>query len=213
VVPKRLIKRRALVLWLTRFRRSRGPRDRTAPLTSSISAGSTIRASRSNKRCDWGWTVTLHPDDLKGLVDYWRSVLASGKPGEIEGRLRRYDGVYRWFLFRATPSLDNEGNILKWFGTNTNIEDRRRAELLLAGENLVLEMTAKGDSLESVLEALCRVVEQTASGCLCSVLVLDPTGSRVRQAVAPSLPPAGTPGIFSGIQPPRHIADVFSLAA
>src|SRR3954470_23032252 len=47
---------------------------------------------------DWGWTVALHPDDLKGLVDYWRSVLASGEPGEIEARLRRFDGVYRWFL-------------------------------------------------------------------------------------------------------------------
>jgi PAS domain-containing protein len=44
---------------------------------------------------DWGWTVALHSDDLNGLVDYWRSVVASGKPGEIEGRLRRFDGVYR----------------------------------------------------------------------------------------------------------------------
>jgi PAS domain S-box-containing protein len=137
---------------------------------------------------DWGWTVALHPDDLKGLVDYWRCVLASGQPSEIEGRLRRFDGMYRWFLFRATPSSDNSGKIVKWFGTNTDIEDRKRAELLLAGENLVLEMTAKGDSLKSVLEALCRVVEQTASGWLCSVLVSDPTGSRIQQAVAPSLP-------------------------
>src|SRR5580692_5001705 len=137
---------------------------------------------------DWGWTAALHPDDLKTLVDYWKSVLASGQPGEIEGRLGRFDGMYRWFLFRATPLLDDDGKIVKWFGTNTDIEDRKRAELLLAGENLVLEMTAKGDSLECVLEALCRVVEQTASGCLCSVLVLDPTGSRIQQAVAPSLP-------------------------
>jgi PAS domain S-box-containing protein len=77
---------------------------------------------------DWGWTLALHPDDVKGLVDYWRSVLASGKPGEIEARMRRVDGVYRWFLFRATPSLDNDGRIIKWFGTNTDIEDRKRAE-------------------------------------------------------------------------------------
>jgi PAS domain S-box-containing protein len=77
---------------------------------------------------DWGWTVALHPDDLSGLVDYWRSVLAAGEPGEIEARLRRLDGVYRWFLFRATPSFDNEGRVVKWFGTNTDIEDRKRAE-------------------------------------------------------------------------------------
>jgi PAS domain S-box-containing protein len=105
---------------------------------------------------DWGWTVALHSDDLNGLVDYWRSVLDSGEPGEIEGRLRRCDGLYRWFLFRATPSLDNDGKIFRWFGTNTDIEDQKRAESLLAGENLVLEMTAKGNSLESILETLCR---------------------------------------------------------
>src|SRR5256712_843760 len=137
---------------------------------------------------DWGWTVALHSDDLNGLVDYWRSVLASGEPGEMEGRLRRFDGVYRWFLFRATPSFDNDGRVVKWFGTSTDIEDRKRAECLLGGENLVLEMTAKGNSLESILETLCRVVEQTASGCYCSVILIDPSGSKILQAVAPSLP-------------------------
>src|SRR6266853_4295416 len=137
---------------------------------------------------DWGWTAALHSDDLNRLVDYWRSVLASGQPGEIEGRLRRFDGVYRWFLFRATPSFDNDGKVVKWFGTNTDIEDRKRAECLLAGENHVLEMTAQGNSLESILEALCQVGEQNASGCLCSVILIDPTGSKIQQAVAPSLP-------------------------
>jgi len=137
---------------------------------------------------DWGWTVAVHPDDLNALVDYWRSVLATGEPGEIEGRLRQFDGVYRWFLFRATPSLDNHARIVKWFGTNTDIEDRKRAELLLAGENLVLEMTAKGNALDSILEALCRVVEQTTSGCCCSVMLIDPHGSKIQQSVAPSLP-------------------------
>jgi formate hydrogenlyase transcriptional activator len=139
---------------------------------------------------DWGWTVALHADDLNGLMDYWRSILASGEPGEIEARLRRFDGVYRWFIFRATPSFDNDGKVVKWFGTNTDIEDRKRAESLLAGENLVLEMTAKGNSLESILEALCRVVEQTASGCLCSVILIDTTNSKIEQAIAPSLPPS-----------------------
>jgi PAS domain S-box-containing protein len=137
---------------------------------------------------DWGWTAALHPDDLRGLLEYWRSVLASGEPGEIEARLRRFDGVYRWFLFRATPSFDSDGRVVKWFGTNTDIEDRKRAEGLLGGENLVLEMTAKGRSLESILDALCRVVEQTASGCLCSVVLIDPSGSKVEQSIAPNLP-------------------------
>lgn len=136
----------------------------------------------------WGWTVALHPDDLTALTEYWQSVLASSEAGEIEGRLRRFDGVYRWFLFRATPSFDNDGRVVKWFGTNTDIEDRKRAEFLLAGENLVLEMTAKGNSLESILEALCRVVEETASECYCSIILFDPSGSKIQQAIAPSLP-------------------------
>jgi PAS domain S-box-containing protein len=139
---------------------------------------------------DWGWTTAVHPDDLSRLTDYWRSILDSGEAGEIEARLRRYDGVYRSFLFRATPSFDNEGRVVKWVGTNTDVEDLKAAEYLLAGENLVLEMTAKGSSLESILEALCRVVEQYASGCCCSIMLIDPSGSKVLQVIAPSLPPS-----------------------
>ena len=79
----------------------------------------------------WGWTVAVHPDDLYVLVDYWRTLVASGQSGEIEGRLRRFDGVYRWFLFRATPSIDDAGRVVKWYGTNTDIEERKRVEQAL----------------------------------------------------------------------------------
>jgi PAS domain S-box-containing protein len=79
----------------------------------------------------WGWTVAVHPDDLKVLVDYWQTIMVSGEPGEIEARLRRFDGVYRWFLFRATASLDDNGRIVKWYGTNTDIEERKSAEQAL----------------------------------------------------------------------------------
>ncbi len=79
----------------------------------------------------WGWTVAVHPDDLNVLVDYWRTVVASGQSGEIEARFRRFDGVYRWFLFRATPSIDDKGRVVKWYGTNTDIEERKRAEQAL----------------------------------------------------------------------------------
>src|SRR5712692_8313414 len=56
---------------------------------------------------DWGWTVALHPEDRGMLSDYWRSLLAAGEAGEMEARLRRYDGDYRWFLFRVEPARDN----------------------------------------------------------------------------------------------------------
>src|ERR1700756_746068 len=76
----------------------------------------------------WGWSVAVHPDDLNVLVDYWRTLVASGQSGEIEARLRRFDGVYRWFLFRATPSIDDNGRVVKWNGTKTDIEERKRGE-------------------------------------------------------------------------------------
>ena len=76
----------------------------------------------------WGWTEAIHPDDRQRLLDSWQSCLASGTPVDIEGRMRRYDGAYRWFLFRANPLRDEAGNIFKWCGTNIDIEDRRRGE-------------------------------------------------------------------------------------
>jgi PAS domain S-box-containing protein len=86
----------------------------------------------------WGWTVAVHPDDLNPLVDYWRTIMASGQSGEVEARLRRFDGVYRWFLFRATPSLDDNGRVVKWYGTNTDIEERKRAEQALRSSEAYL---------------------------------------------------------------------------
>ena len=77
---------------------------------------------------DWGWAVAVHPEDSIGLAAAWQRIMDSEAPGEIEARLRRYDGEYRWFLFRAEPVLDEKGNIVKWYGINTDIEDRKRSE-------------------------------------------------------------------------------------
>ncbi len=77
---------------------------------------------------DWRWTAAIHPDDLSRLTDAWQSILLSGELGETEARLRRFDGAYRWFLFRANPVRDESGEIVKWYGTNVDIEDRKRAE-------------------------------------------------------------------------------------
>src|SRR5579863_3845974 len=90
----------------------------------------------------WGWTSAIHPDDLSRLADYWRSILTSGEPGEFEARLRRFDGVYRWFLFRATPSLDH-GRVVKWYGTNTDIEARKTAEQAIVTQNSRLQLLLK----------------------------------------------------------------------
>ena len=77
---------------------------------------------------NWGWTAAVHPDDMSGLAATWQRIMASQLPGDAEARLRRYDGTYRWFLFRASPMRDSAGAIVKWYGVNTDIEDRKRAE-------------------------------------------------------------------------------------
>jgi len=76
----------------------------------------------------WGWGTAIHPDDIDGLVKHWQSALASGLPVEAEARMRRFDSAYRWFLFLANPLRDESGKIVKWYGTNVDIEDRKRVE-------------------------------------------------------------------------------------
>jgi len=79
----------------------------------------------------WKWISAIHPDDVNRLADYWRSIMITGEPGEIEVRIRRFDGEYRWFLIRANAVRDESGTIVKWYGANTDIDDRKRAEARL----------------------------------------------------------------------------------
>jgi formate hydrogenlyase transcriptional activator len=79
----------------------------------------------------WGWRITIHPEDRDDLESHWRSVVASREPGQRQARMRRFDGEYRWFQFRGTPLLDDQGNVLKWYGTSTDIHDLKLAEASL----------------------------------------------------------------------------------
>jgi PAS domain S-box-containing protein len=75
-----------------------------------------------------GWPRAFHPDDKKGMLQKWSAIRESGVRGELEARLRRFDGEYRWFLHRAEPLHNEAGNIVKWYGSSTDIEDRKRTE-------------------------------------------------------------------------------------
>lgn len=81
----------------------------------------------------WGWGDAIHPGDANALVEYWQSCLASGIPVDAEARIRRFDGEYRWFLIRANPLRDESGNVIRWYGTTIDIEDRKRADDELRG--------------------------------------------------------------------------------
>ena len=137
-----------------------------------------------------GWAIadTVHPDDRADVVAAWRGAVETGHPYDVEARLRRADGVYRWFHTHGFPLRDTDGRVVLWYLLQTDVDDRKRAEALLAGEKRFLEMVASGHSMSGILEALCQLVESTASGCYCSVVLVDPSGTRLEHGAAPSLP-------------------------
>ncbi len=76
---------------------------------------------------DWGWKPVLHPDDLESTINCWKKSIETGEPYEMQFRLRcAEDGKYRWHLGYAVSYKDDNGNIVKWFGTNTDIEDQKK---------------------------------------------------------------------------------------
>jgi PAS domain S-box-containing protein len=76
----------------------------------------------------WGWQAAFHPEDMPPLMEKWQKMLVSGESDEIEARLRRHDGVYRWFLIRAQALRNDSGKIVRWYGTSTDIEDLKQSE-------------------------------------------------------------------------------------
>src|SRR5215472_2414397 len=95
-----------------------------------------------------GWQALIHPDDLERHAAKWMEAVATGKPHENEVRSRRSDGQYRWQLDRGVPLRDGNGNIVKWYGVTTDIEDRKRAE-----ESLQLMSSDLQDSKAKLEEA------------------------------------------------------------
>ncbi|MEO8628051.1 MAG: PAS domain-containing protein [Betaproteobacteria bacterium] len=137
-----------------------------------------------------GWQVSdiFHPDDLQVVIDAWKGGLETGTTYDVNARLRRVDGAYRWFHARGFLLRDMRGQIVLCYLLLRDIDDWKRAEALLAGEKRLLELVASGHSMPGILDALCELVEGTASGCYCSVVLVDPSGARLEHGAAPSLP-------------------------
>src|SRR5690348_7825746 len=76
----------------------------------------------------WAWTAFIHPDDLPGMLARWSVCRSSGEVFQYESRVRRADGQYLWFMHRNVPHCDDQGNIVMWYGSSTEIDDRKRAE-------------------------------------------------------------------------------------
>src|SRR5436305_13154354 len=100
----------------------------------------------------WRWLATLHPDDREPTRRLWTDSVAGRGPYDVEYRVRRSDGVYRWFKTRGTPIRDSQGGIFKWFGTCTDITEAKLAaeELRLANQAAAWASRAKDEFLANV---------------------------------------------------------------
>ncbi len=101
----------------------------------------------------WGWQSVHDPAILPSVIERWSASIASGNPFDMEFPLRGADGIFRWFLTRVNPLRDEEGQVVRWFGTNTNVDDVRRAREALQEETRVLELLHKtGTAIASKLD-------------------------------------------------------------
>ena len=108
----------------------------------------------------WDWASVVHPEDLARFVAEWRAALAAGEPVESEARLRRADGDYRWWLIRNVPLRDELGNVIKWYGTSIDIEDRKRAEEALRQAQTDLARVSRVTTMGELTAALAHEVNQ-----------------------------------------------------
>jgi len=108
-----------------------------------------------------GWTTPFHPEDIGEHLDKWRSALATGEPFENEARVRRAaDGEYRWFLIRGLPLRDERDNIVKWYGTMTDIEDWKRAEEALRKANADLAHVTRVITMGELTASIAHEINQ-----------------------------------------------------
>ena len=123
----------------------------------------------------WGWQPVLHPEDVERALRRWATAVETGEAYEIEYRFRRAaDGSYRWHLGRGVPMRDENGEIIKWFGTATDIDDRKRAEESLLFIAEASEMLASSLDYEMTLANVARLaVPRLADWCVIHIIVED----------------------------------------
>src|SRR5438034_1612005 len=149
-----------------------------------------------------GWEARLqrvHPEDRakwQGTID---RAIREKSDYQVEFRILLPDGTVKYIHTVGHPVLNASGDLAEFVGSATDITGRKRAEMLLGGEKRLLEMIARGDSRALILDALCGLVEELASGSFSSILLLDPKTNQLRHGAAPSLPKTYTQAIDGAI--------------
>src|SRR5271156_6686361 len=126
-----------------------------------------------------GWQSAIHPDDRAALTEKWRGLLIIGEPGEMEARLRRHDGVFRWFLMRVEPLRDETGKIVRWCGACTDIETLKQTEAKLREEERELRR------ITDVIPQAIVVQDPSGSPIYANQATLDYTGLTLDDVVSP----------------------------
>ncbi len=116
----------------------------------------------------WNWGSVVHPDDLARYVDDWRAALAAGQSMESEVRLRQAGGNYRWWLTRNVPLRDEGGNIVKWYGSAIDIEERKRAEEALREAQSDLARVSRVTTMGELTASLAHEVNQPIAAAVTS---------------------------------------------
>jgi formate hydrogenlyase transcriptional activator len=126
-----------------------------------------------------GWQTAVHPEDRAPLLEKWQGLLASGEPGEMEARLRRYDGVFRWFLMRVEPLREETGKIVNWYGTCTDIETLKQTEAKLREDERELRR------ITDVIPQAIVVQDPSGVPIYANQTTLDYTGLKTEDVIAP----------------------------
>jgi formate hydrogenlyase transcriptional activator len=126
-----------------------------------------------------GWQAAIHPADRAPLLEKWQGLLSSGDPGEMEARLRRHDGVFRWFLMRVEPLRDETGKIVKWYGTCTDIETLKETEAKLREDERELRR------ITDVIPQAIVVQNPSGAPIYANQTTLDYTGLKAEDVIAP----------------------------
>jgi PAS domain S-box-containing protein len=133
----------------------------------------------------------VHPDDREHFLSERKKRFLEGAPHEFEARLRRHDGRFRWFLFRLNPLKDERGHVTRWYGTATDIEDRKQTEERLQQENVVLrEEVDKASMFEEIVGASSVLRAVLSSVAKVAPTDSPPSSSPVKRAPARNSSPA-----------------------
>jgi len=130
----------------------------------------------------------FHPEDVQRLREARQKGFSGRVPFETEERALGKNGKYRWFLVRYNPLLDERGNVVRWYATGTDIQDRKQTETLHAAENRTLEMIADGASLKDVLNHLCASIDVQVTPSVTTVFLMEADGKHLVLKGGPRVP-------------------------